>query len=74
MDSLDDVVERMLEGPTIKIPDKPTPTEKTNHQKHESNVDTFTCIGIRKGCIATGRGKAPVAIMELESDGMTDSA
>lgn len=68
MDSLDDVVERMLEGPTIKIPDKPTPTEKTNHQKHESNVDTFTCIGIRKGCIATQCGKAPVVVMELEAD------
>lgn len=59
----DEVAELMSSAYKAKRPD--TKPEKPRQQ------NTFTCIGVRKGCIATGRGKAPVAIMELESDGMT---
>ena len=70
MSSLDDEVTEILSASKAKRPDKLPPIDKTNRQKHETHARNFTCIAVRKGCITTARGKAPVAIMELENDGM----
>lgn len=69
MRSLDDEAEELMSASKAKKqPDKPPPIEKANHQKHESNAGTFVCIGVRRGCITTQGGKAPVIVMELEAD------
>lgn len=60
MSSLDDEVTEILSASKAKRSEKP--------RQHNASSNTFTCIAVRRGCIKTQVGKAPVIVMELEAD------